>query len=46
MKTRLLHMQESDGSWRNSPGPGSSFGTAVATLILQIPLQYLPIFQR
>jgi hypothetical protein len=46
VKERLLRMQESDGSWRNNPGPGSAFGTAVATLILQIPLQYLPIFQR
>ena len=46
VKDRLLRMQNSDGSWPNKPGPGKSFGTAVATLILQIPLQYLPIFQR
>jgi len=46
IKGRLLQMQQSDGSWRNSPGPGAAFATAVATLILQIPLQYLPIFQR
>jgi len=42
----LLDMQRNDGSWRCNPGPGDAFGTAVATLILQIPYQYLPIFQR
>ena len=42
----LLENQNADGSWPNSPGPGEAFGTAVACLILQIPNQYLPIFQR
>ncbi len=46
VKTRLLRMQRPDGSWPNDIGPGPAFGTAVATLILQIPFQYLPIFQR
>jgi hypothetical protein len=46
VKTRLLRMQRPDGSWPNDVGPGPEFGTAVATLVLQIPLQYLPIFQR
>src|SRR5262245_2363381 len=46
VKTRLLRMQRPDGSWPNDIGPGAAFGTAVATLILQIPFQYLPIFQR
>ena len=46
VKGRLLRMQRPDGSWPNEVGPGPAFGTAVATLILQIPLQYLPIFQR
>jgi hypothetical protein len=46
VKGRLLDMQRSDGSWPNETGPGAEFGTAVATLILQIPYQYLPIFQR
>ena len=32
------------GSWPNNVAP--AFGAAVATLILQIPNQYLPIFQR
>lgn len=38
--------QQSDGRWRNDVGPGDAFSTAVACLILQIPYQYLPIFQR
>jgi len=42
----LLALQRKDGSWRNSVGPGDTFSTAVATLILQLPRQYLPIFQR
>ncbi|MBL9078071.1 MAG: terpene cyclase/mutase family protein [Planctomycetes bacterium] len=46
MKRTLLAQQQSDGSWPCRVGPGAAFGTAVATLILQIPLQYLPIFQR
>lgn len=46
IKDILLREQLPDGSWRCDPGPGPAFGTAVATLILQIPFQYLPIFQR
>lgn len=43
----LLDMQSaSDGSWPNYPGPGPAFSTAVATLILEIPFGYLPIFQK
>ena len=42
----LLDTQKSDGSWDCSIGPGKNFATAVATLILAIPYQYLPIFQR
>ncbi|MCA8973353.1 MAG: terpene cyclase/mutase family protein [Planctomycetes bacterium] len=46
IKRRLLRMQRADGSWPCRAGPGPAFSTAVATLILQIPFQYLPIFQR
>ena len=46
MSSELLSKQIGDGSWENEPGPGSVFGTAVACIILQIPFQYLPIFQR
>ncbi len=46
IKRMLLDRQQNDGRWRCRTGPGDAFGTAVSTLILQIPLQYLPIFQR
>lgn len=42
----LLTSQARDGRWRNTTGPGDAFSTAVGALILQIPKQYLPIFQR
>ena len=42
----LLRQQQSNGSWPCQVGPGEAFSTAVAALILQIPYQYLPIFQR
>jgi hypothetical protein len=43
---QLVHGQERDGSWKNPTGPGASFATAIACIILQIPNQYLPIFHR
>ncbi|MBL9078007.1 MAG: terpene cyclase/mutase family protein [Planctomycetes bacterium] len=42
----LLATQMRDGRWRNDTGPGDAFGTAVACILLQMPKQYLPIFQR
>ena len=42
----LLAMQRPDGSWANTTGPGDEFSTAIACLLLQLPQQYLPIFQR
>ena len=46
IKKELLENQNKDGSWPCETGPGEAFSTAIATLILQIPYQYLPIFQR
>ena len=46
LRTLLLRMQKSDGSWPNEVGPGPEFGTAMAVLILEIPYRFLPIFQR
>src|SRR5260221_5327150 len=46
LRSVLLRMQQSDGSWPNSVGPGPAFGTSVAVLILEIPYRFLPIFQR
>lgn len=42
----LLDSQLPDGRWRNHVGPGDEFGTAMACILLQMPRQYLPIFQR
>ena len=42
----LLAAQQPDGRWRNRVGPGDELGTAVACVLLQMPRQYLPIFQR
>jgi hypothetical protein len=46
MSNMLLSMQRPDGSWPQVTGPGPDFSTAIACIILQIPNQYLPIFQR
>lgn len=46
MRKHLLADQETDGRWRNEVGPGDVLGTAVACIVLQVPQQYLPIFQR
>jgi hypothetical protein len=46
IQSDLVQRQRSDGSWRNSEGPGDVFATAVAALILSIEKQFLPIFQR
>ncbi len=45
MRDQLLSMQEDDGSW-DGDGVGKTYGTAIATFILQIPYNYLPIMQR
>ena len=42
----LLKNQRSDGHWDNYVGPGENFATAVAAIILQVPMGYLPIFER
>jgi hypothetical protein len=33
-----------DGSWRGDVG--STYSTAIATMILSLPYRYLPIFQK
>ena len=40
----LLKQQQEDGSWMDLICP--EYGTAMATIILQMPNNYLPIFQR
>ncbi len=46
MSRELLRFQSPDGSWANDVGPGTAYGTAIASIILQIPYEYLPILQR
>ena len=46
IRSHLLATQQDDGRWLNTVGPGDAFSTAVACIILQVPMQYLPIFQR
>jgi len=37
--------QAADGSWQGD-AVGTTYGTALATIILQLPYGYLPIYQR
>ena len=45
IRRRLLSMQAPDGSW-SGDGVGTTYGTAIAVTILQLPYAYLPICQR
>jgi hypothetical protein len=42
---KLIGMQSPDGSW-NGDSVGTTYGTALATVILQLPYNYLPIYQK
>jgi hypothetical protein len=44
-RDQLIAMQSPDGSWQGD-GIGEVYGTAIATIILQLPFKFLPIFQR
>ena len=44
IRDELLRTQMPDGSWQAEIDP--AYGTAMAALILQVPYNYLPIFQR
>ena len=45
IRDRLVQMQSPDGSW-NGDSVGTTYGTALATIILQLPYGYLPIYQK
>lgn len=45
IREELLRSQQSDGSW-DGDRVGTTYGTAVALLILQLPYKNLPIMQR
>jgi hypothetical protein len=44
LKSEILGMQGRDGHWEDDVG--SNYATAMACIILQIPCEYLPIFQK
>ncbi len=44
IRDELIASQKKDGSWLDEVGP--TYATAMAALILSIPLEILPIFQR
>lgn len=43
IRDQLVQTQSPDGSWRSSEA-GPEFGAAMACIILQMPLNYLPVF--
>jgi squalene cyclase len=45
MAKKLRSMQAPDGSW-NGDNIGTTYGTAIASMILQLPYGYLPVVQR
>lgn len=45
LRSYLLKKQRTDGRWSDQ-AYGDEFGTASAVLILAMPIQYLPIYQR
>lgn len=45
IRDRLLSLQSPDGSW-NGDSVGTTYGTALALMILQLPYGYLPISHR
>jgi squalene cyclase len=45
IRDALLARQSDDGSWVDT-SVCTEYGTAMATIILQMPNNYIPIFQR
>lgn len=41
----LIRTQAADGSW-NGDGVGTTYGTAIGLITLQLPYRYVPIYQR
>ena len=48
LNERILPLQGSDGSWstRDRESVGPVYQTAIAVIILSVPANYLPIYQR
>ncbi len=45
VRDELIRTQSADGSWMGD-GVGTTYGTAIALICLQLPYRYLPIYQR
>ncbi|HET6430001.1 MAG TPA: prenyltransferase/squalene oxidase repeat-containing protein [Phycisphaerae bacterium] len=45
VRDRLISTQAADGSWMGD-SVGTTYGTAIGTIVLQLPYGYLPICQR
>jgi len=45
LRDRLVATQTAEGSW-SGDGVGPVYGTAIACIVLQLPYDYVPIFQR
>ncbi len=45
LRDRMISLQAADGSWMGD-SVGTTYGTAIATIVLQLPYGYLPICQR
>jgi hypothetical protein len=45
IRDNLIHTQLPDGSWQGD-GVGTTYGTAIALIVLQLPYKNLPIYQR
>ena len=45
IRDRLIRTQAADGSWMGD-SVGTTYGTAIGTIVLQLPYGYLPICQR
>ena len=43
IRDKLIKDQADNGSWRSSEA-GEPFGAAMACIILQMPLNYVPVF--
>jgi hypothetical protein len=44
IRDELVKSQRRDGSWQKSQGP--HYGTSMAVIVLSVPNEYLPIFER
>jgi len=44
VRDEILGRQDQDGHWEDEVG--KSYATAMACVVLQMPCEYLPIFQK